>query len=64
MKIKAKLEKFSRLVPQSIPCSVLIRAALRKGKSVEVDEKLAVELLAMNIVKKVKTKTKKSKGVK
>lgn len=61
MKVKAKLEKFNRLVPQAIPCDVKTRKALKKGKSVDVDEKLAEVLLTMNIVEKVKTKTNKSK---
>lgn len=59
MKVKAKLEKFNRLVPQAIPCDVKTRKALKKGKSVDVDEKLAEVLLTMNIVEKVKTKAKR-----
>ena len=59
MKLKAKLEKFDRLNTQAIPCDVKTRKALKKGLSVDVDEKMADILLSMNIVEKVKTKAKR-----
>ena len=61
MKIKAN-EKFSNLEPQSIPCDVSERKALKNGQVVDIDESVASKLLAMKIVEKVSNKkSKKSK---
>ena len=63
MKIKAIIDKFSRLQAQAIPTTAKIRKALEKGKSVEIDDVLADKLIGWNIVKKVATTIKKkSKG--
>ena len=59
MKIKAIIEKFSRLQAQDIPTTTKIRKALEKGKSVEIDDVLANKLIGWNIVKKVTNKIKK-----
>ena len=61
MKVKAKLSKFNRLNPQAIPCDIKTRKALKKGNSVDINDKTAKELLSMNIVEEVKLKNKSNK---
>tara|TARA_R100000655_G_scaffold95973_1_gene138221 strand:- start:886 stop:1083 length:198 start_codon:yes stop_codon:yes gene_type:complete len=61
MKVKAILDKFSRLQAQAIPTTTKIRKALEKGKSVEINDVLANKLIGWNIVKKVTNKIKKKK---
>ncbi len=61
MKVKAILDKFSRLQAQAIPTTTKIRKALKKGKSVEINDVLANKLIGWNIVKKVTNKIKKKK---
>ncbi len=61
MKVKAIIEKFSRLQAQAIPTSKKDRKDLLKGKSVEIDDVLGNTLIGWNIVKKViNKKTKKN----
>ena len=60
MKIKAKLEKFRNFNAMNVPCSGLEFSKLRRGKSIEVDDEVADEMLAMGIVEKT-TETKKPK---
>ena len=63
MKVKAILEKFSRLQAPAIPTTTKIRKALEKGKSVEIDDVLADKVIGWNSIKKVTNKLKKkSKG--
>ena len=59
MKVKAIMEKFSRLQAQAIPTTKKIRKALNQGKSVEIDDVLGKTLLGWNIVKKVISKKNK-----
>ncbi len=61
MKVKAIKEKFSRLQAQAIPTSKKIRKALEKGKSVEIEDVLAKQLIGWNIIKAVTNKIKKKK---
>ena len=60
MKVKAN-KKFNNLNPQAIPCDVADRKALKKGKTIDLDNNVAIELLAMNIVDKISKKKSKSK---
>ena len=59
MKVKAIMDKFSRLQAQAIPTTKKIRKALNQGKSVEIDDVLGKTLLGWNIVKKVISKKNK-----
>ena len=61
MKVKAIMEKFSRLQAQAIPTTKKIRKALKNGKSVEIDDVLAKQLIGGNIIKQVTSKKKKNK---
>ena len=59
IKIKAILDKFNSLTPNSIPCDVKIRNLLKKGNVVEINDKAAEKLLSWNIVEKVINKKAK-----
>jgi hypothetical protein len=62
MKIKAKIEKIVNFNAMNVPCSNLQFGQLRDGKSVEVEDEVAEEMMAMGIAVKSETKKKVTKG--
>ena len=62
MKVKAIIDKFSRLQAQAIPTTKKIRKALLKGHSVEIDDVLGKTLIGWNIIKKVTSKKTKKEN--
>ena len=63
MKVKARIGVISRFNSMNIGCDVLTFNALRDGKEVEVDDKVAEKLISRGICVKpsVSKKNKKSK---
>lgn len=60
IKIKARQNKFHRINPNGVLCDKASLEKLQNGKSIEVTEDVANELLSMGFVKK-ESKTKKKK---
>ena len=59
MNVKAKQNKLHRINPNSVLCSQKHFHDLKEGKTVNLDDKSAEQLLGMGVVEQVKTKTKK-----
>lgn len=62
MKIKARLNKIHRVNPNGILCDKGNLDKLRSGKSVDVTEEVAKELLNMGFVEKAVTKKQKKES--
>ena len=61
MKIKANLNVLYRANPNAILCDIASLEELKDGKTVDIEEKAAKELLNMGVVEQADNKTKKKK---
>jgi len=61
MKIKANLKVLYRANPNAILCDISSLEELKDGKTVDIEEKAAKELLNMGFAKQADNKTKKKK---
>ena len=59
MKVKAREGKLNNFNAMNVPCSSVQFSELRDGKEIVLKEEVANKMLAMGIVKKVKTKKAK-----
>ena len=59
MKIKARKNKLHRVNPNSILCDSASFDELKEGKTVDISNKAAEELLKMGMAKKANNKQKK-----
>ena len=61
MKVKARENKFHRVIPNGVACDKSSLKKLRDGEVVELSEDVANELLSMGFVEPIKNKLRKTK---